>query len=108
MKKQPPSQEKTDTDDMLPEYDFSKGVRGKHYRAMEKGYTVRIHNEDGTTTVQYFVPSRSTIVLDADVLEHYPDSKSVNRQLRACISEKRVRSTARRGPTKRLAPARSK
>jgi len=30
-------------DDMLPEYDFrgKKGVRGKYYRAMQQGYTVR-------------------------------------------------------------------
>lgn len=31
-------------EDMLPEYDFSEGVRGKHYQAYRKGYTVKIHN----------------------------------------------------------------
>lgn len=39
---------KSQTDDMLPEYDFSKGVRGKYYRSLEKGYSVRILNADGT------------------------------------------------------------
>ena len=41
--------------DLLPEYDFKgkKGVRGKYYRAMQQGYTVRITNEDGTVT-QHF------------------------------------------------------
>jgi hypothetical protein len=40
----------TQTDDMLPEYDFSKAERGKYYRSLEKGYSVRILNEDGTIT----------------------------------------------------------
>ncbi len=34
-------------DEMLPEYDFSGGVRGKHYQAI-------IHKADGTTEVQDF------------------------------------------------------
>ncbi len=72
-------------DDMLPEYDFSGkiGVRGKYYRAMQKGYTVQIHNEDGTVTVQRFGP---TIRLDADVAEYFPDAESVNKTLRVLIS----------------------
>jgi len=37
---------------MLPEYDFSNGVRGKHYRQMQRGYTITIFNPDGTTTVK--------------------------------------------------------
>ncbi len=41
-------------DDVLPEYDFSGGVRGKHYQAYRQGYTVTIHHADGTTTVQHF------------------------------------------------------
>ncbi|MCC6500130.1 MAG: hypothetical protein IT313_07675 [Anaerolineales bacterium] len=72
-------------DDMLPEYDFSgkKGIRGKYYRALQKGYTVRIHNEDGTTTVQRFGP---TITLDTDVSAYFPDSESVNNALRSLIA----------------------
>ena len=39
--------------DMLPEYDLSnrQGERGKYYEALQQGYTVRIHEEDGTTSV---------------------------------------------------------
>ena len=45
-----------------PNLDFSKGVRGKHHdRAMA---------------------SRNIIVLDADLLETFPDSESVNAALR--------------------------
>ena len=40
----------TQTDDMLPEYDFSKAERGKYYRSLQKGYSVRILNEDGKIT----------------------------------------------------------
>ena len=72
-------------DGMLPEYDFTgkKGVRGKYYRSLQKGYTVRIHNEDGTTTVQRFGP---TITLDPDVSVYFPDAQSVNNALRTIIA----------------------
>jgi len=40
--------------DMLPEYEFKDGIRGKHYKAHHKGHTVKIHKVDGTTTIQYF------------------------------------------------------
>jgi len=39
---------------MKPEYDFSNGVRGKHYKALQQGHTVRINHSDGTHTIQYF------------------------------------------------------
>lgn len=70
---------------MLPEYDFTgkNVVRGKHYRAMQKGYTVRVQNEDGTTTVQQFGP---TVTLDVDVSPYFPDSESVNKALRSLIA----------------------
>jgi len=41
-----------DDEDMLPEYDFSGGTRGKYFRAMQAGYTITVHREDGTTTVK--------------------------------------------------------
>ena len=74
-----------DENGMLPEYDFTgkSVVHGKHYRAMQKGYTVRIHNEDGTATIQQFGP---TVTLDADVSAYFPDSKSVNKALRSLIA----------------------
>jgi hypothetical protein len=37
-----------DENDVRSEYDFSAGVRGKHHRAMQKGYTVTIHQTDGS------------------------------------------------------------
>jgi hypothetical protein len=75
-------------EDMLPEYDFTgqKGVRGKHAKAMREGYTVTIHQQDGTTLVQNFTLQENAVVLDADVRGYFPDSESVNRALRALIA----------------------
>ena len=36
-----------DSDEMLPEYDFSVGTRGKHYQAYRQGHSVTIYQEDG-------------------------------------------------------------
>jgi hypothetical protein len=49
--------------DMLDEYDFSGGVRGKHAARYAQGSNV--------------------VVLDPDVAEVFPDSESVNKALRA-------------------------
>jgi hypothetical protein len=39
---------------MRAEYDFSRGVRGKHADAYQQGHTVTVHKKDGTTN-QMFV-----------------------------------------------------
>ncbi|MEP6742021.1 MAG: hypothetical protein ABJB61_05935 [bacterium] len=49
--------------EMLDEYDFSGGVRGKYVSRFPKGSSV--------------------IVLDPDVAQVFPDSESVNQALRA-------------------------
>ena len=49
--------------EMLDEYDFSSGVRGKYISRFPKGCSV--------------------VVLDADVARIFPDSESVNQALRA-------------------------
>ena len=52
-------------DDMLPEYDFSKGVRGKYAARYAKGSNIA--------------------VLEPDVASIFPDSQSVNTALRSLI-----------------------
>lgn len=42
-------------EDMLSEYDFTGGVRGKHHEALREGYAVKMHRADGTTLVQNHV-----------------------------------------------------
>ncbi|MFQ5604832.1 MAG: hypothetical protein ACE5HS_16300 [bacterium] len=73
--------------EMRDEYDFSKGVRGKHYKAYREGHTVHIHKSDGTTTVQYFTQEDGAVMLDPDIKVHFPDSESVNRALRSLIAQ---------------------
>ena len=51
--------------DMLPEYDFSKGVRGKYARRYNEGSNI--------------------VVLSPDVALVFPDSKTVNDILRTLI-----------------------
>ena len=73
--------------DMRVEYDFSKGVRGKHYKAYREGHTVIIHKEDGTKSIQYFTQEDGAVMLDPDIKIHFPDSESVNKALRALITQ---------------------
>jgi len=72
--------------DMLPEYDFSEGVRGKHYQAYREGHTVKIHQADGTVAVQYFTLEEGAVILEPDVREYFPDSEAVNKALRGLIA----------------------
>ena len=51
---------------MLPEYDFSRGVRGKHYQAYRAGTNV--------------------VFLEPDVAKAFPDSASVSRVLRLLLN----------------------
>jgi hypothetical protein len=53
---------KNDKDEIRPEYDFSHGVRGKHYEAYLAGTNV--------------------VFLDPDVAKAFADSASVNQALR--------------------------
>lgn len=54
-----------ETDDLRPEYDFSDGVRGKHYQAYKEGTNL--------------------ILLDPDTSKVFKDSESVNHALRMLI-----------------------
>lgn len=71
-------------DEMRDEYNFrgKKGVRGKYYKALQKGYKTIIHKSDGSTVVKETRP----IFLDEDVQAYFPDSKSVNNALRGLIA----------------------
>jgi hypothetical protein len=63
-----------DEDDLLPEYDFSKGVRGKHHQAYRQGHSVTISHKDGTTTTQDFPPPSTIAQLTAENLIALPQS----------------------------------
>jgi hypothetical protein len=71
--------------EMRAEYDFTGGVRSKHFRAMQSGYTVTVHRTDGSTLVTEVMPKEGLVVLAPDVQEYFPDSDSVNAALRGLI-----------------------
>lgn len=73
-------------DDLRPEYDFSRGQRGKYAARMAKGSNV--------------------VVLDRDVQKLFPDSASVNAALRALAQAVAAAKPARKAPArKRVAAA---
>jgi len=76
---------KKKNDEMRAEYDFSKAERGKFYRPLDKGYTVRVHKSDGTEVVNHYTLMEGTVLLAPDVLEYFSDSQSVNEALRSLI-----------------------
>ena len=54
-------------EDIRPEYDFSKGIRGKYAKTLrENGYTIRVYHTDGTFTEKR-VLGEKTILLEPDV-----------------------------------------
>jgi len=58
-------------DDLEPEYDFSGGVRGKHFEAYKKGTNV--------------------VFLDPDIAAVFKDSTAVNNALRLLLTLARER-----------------
>lgn len=80
------SKKSNEVNDMREEYDFSGGVRGKHFEAYRKGHTVKIEKRDGSVQVHYFAQEDGAVMLDPDVKKHFPDSDSVNKALRSLIT----------------------
>jgi hypothetical protein len=79
-------------DELRPEYDFSHGVRGKHYEAYRAGTNV--------------------VFLDPDVAKAFADSASGNQALRLLLQLARTnvsldRQPARTAPPTSRAPPRS-
>jgi hypothetical protein len=85
MKKKAIKRVKTEVNDMRAEYDFTGGVRGKHYRALQAGYAVTVHRADGTTIVREVTPKEGAVIIEPDIRTYFPDSKAVNKALRCLI-----------------------
>ena len=66
--------------DMLEEYDFSRGVRGKYAKRYAEGTNV--------------------VVIDPDVAAYFPDHDSVNESLRGLVSIIRRRQEAKSTPAR--------
>jgi hypothetical protein len=80
------SKKNNEVNEMREKYDFSGGIRGKHFEAYRKGHTVKIDKRDGSVEVHYFTQEDGAVMLDPDVKKHFPDSKSVNKALRSLIT----------------------
>ena len=65
--------EKTEGEDMRPEYDFSRGIRGKYAKAYRRGTNV--------------------VLLEPDVARAFPTSEAVNQALRELIESGEPGST---------------
>ena len=72
---------------MRPEYDFSHGVRGKHFKDYRAGHTVRVTRIDGSVEERRFTLEDGAVMLDPDLRSHFPDSDSVNKALRAIVGQ---------------------
>jgi hypothetical protein len=73
-----------DNDDIRPEYDFTHGVRGKHYQAYRAGTNV--------------------VFLDPDVAKAFVDSASVNQALRLLLQLARTNVPSDIQPDKAVQP----
>ena len=73
------------SDDMRPEYDFSGGVRGKHYEAYRAGTNV--------------------VFLEPDLAKVFRDSASVNQALRLLVRLAQSKVTVDSRPPKAVQPA---
>ena len=60
---------KTNNDEMLPEYDFSKGVKGKY--------------------ADRFAEGTNLVFLQPDVAKEFSDSQSVNEALRSYLKSRK-------------------
>jgi hypothetical protein len=79
-----PNIQPKDSDEMRPEYDFSQGVRGKHYRAYQAGTNV--------------------VFLEPDIAAVFPDSASVNQALRLLVRLSKTKAIAGSRHNKALQP----
>jgi len=74
------------SDEMQQECDFSKGVRGKHFRSYRAGHAVRVATESGKIEEHHFSLQDGAVMLDPDLKQRFPDSESVNRALRSLVA----------------------
>ena len=83
-----PKPQTTNSDDMLPEYDFSNAVRGKYYERYRQGTNV--------------------VLLDPDVAEVFPNATAVNEALRLLVTVADAKASRRQAraerPNKALQP----
>ncbi len=86
-----------DEDGMLPEYDFSKGVRGKHAAKMRNGVNITIYAPDEKTIQELRKERKMLVQIEPDVAKHFANAGAVNSALRhilAAVSKRTLRKKA--------------
>ncbi len=77
-----------DIEDIEPEYDFSNGIRGKHYKEFACGYTVTVYSPNKSTCDKQIVKKSNFIQIDEDIQDYFKNPKEVNNALRTYIHTK--------------------
>lgn len=85
MKQATSKRELAQDNDMRKEYDFHKGVRGRHHKILQHGAKTIIHKSNGKTVIKDILPPKGIVVIEPDIHIYFPDSKSVNQALRCLI-----------------------
>jgi hypothetical protein len=78
MRKTSPQKITAGKNDMLPEHDFTGGVRGKYYKDRLQGYTINIYKTDGTTLVKDINRKRQSLP------RYRGENQHANRSRRLC------------------------
>ncbi|MBM2813433.1 MAG: hypothetical protein HW421_195 [Ignavibacteria bacterium] len=72
--------------EIAPEYDFSKGIRGKHHKQFTEGYTVTVYSPNKNAIDKQTSDKANYFKIDKDVHKYFQSSEEINNALRAIIS----------------------
>jgi hypothetical protein len=72
--------------DLLPEYDFSKGIRGKHRKQFENGVAITIFSPNSKSVDKARAKGITLVAIEPDVSAVFADANSVNAALRHIIA----------------------
>jgi len=77
---------KNNINEISAEYDFSNGIRGKHYKSLLDGYTITVYSPNKEAYTQNLAEKFRYIKIDKDISEYFQTSEEVNNALRALVS----------------------
>ncbi|MBM2840884.1 MAG: hypothetical protein HW412_1412 [Bacteroidetes bacterium] len=75
-------------EDLRPEYDFSKGIRGRHARKTNQGILITVFSPNERTVKKYLREQKTLVTLEPDVAKVFKDARDVNTALRRIMRAK--------------------
>ena len=66
----------TDVGELLPNYDFTAGVRGKHHREYQRGHCIRIQTTDSKNPIMQTIKERPHVSISSDELADWLTSQA--------------------------------